>query len=105
LLDNTTEDPPAGAATLSVTLHVELPPDPKEAGVQLNAFKTGCTGMEAVIVPPEPVIGSVVPPALTPSVPVTPMAALETPDPIVAVTTATVPFCNAVVLNPVVRQM
>jgi hypothetical protein len=52
LLDNTTEDPPAGAATSSVTLHVELPPDPKEAGVQLNAFKTGCTGMEAVIVPP-----------------------------------------------------
>ena len=83
----------------SVTVHVELPPDPTDAGVQLSAVRVGGTGA-AVTVPPEPLMGSEVPLAETPNVPVTPIVVLVTAGAMVTLTTATTPFCITVVLKP-----
>ena len=100
LSDNETTTPPAGANELSVTVHVDDPPVPRDAGAQLRELRVGGGGAAAVTVPPTPFIVSEVPLGETPNVFVTLIAVLATPAAIVTLTTATTPFCITVVLKP-----
>ena len=98
LSDRETTAPPAGAAAFSETVHVDDPPVPRDAGAQLSALRVG--GAAAVTVPPTPLMGNEVPPAVTPNVFVTLIVVLATPDAVVTLTTAATPFCITVVLRP-----
>ena len=100
LSDNETTTPPAGANELSVTVHVDDPPVPRDAGAHLRALRVGGGGAAAVTVPPTPFIVSEVPPGETPNVSVTLIAVLATPGAIVTLTTATTRFCIRVALKP-----
>jgi hypothetical protein len=99
LLDKETTAPPAGAEAFSETVHVDDPPEPRDAGAQLSALRVG-SGAVPVTMPPRPLTGSEVPVAETPNVFATLIAVLATPDAIVTLTTATTPFCITVVLKP-----
>jgi hypothetical protein len=99
LLDSVTVAPPVFD---TVTVHVELPPDPKLAGLHVSPLRVGSA---AVTVPPTPASDSEFPKGVTPNVLVTLIAVLATPEAIVTLTTATTPFCITVAFKPVSRQM
>jgi hypothetical protein len=98
LPERETTAPPAGAGAIRETVHVDEPPVPRDAGAQFKALRLG--GAAAVTVPPTPLMGSEVPPAVTPNVFVTLIVVLANPDAIVTLTTAATPFCITVVLRP-----
>jgi hypothetical protein len=104
LLESDTALPPAGAAGFTETVQVDVPAEPKDPGEQLSAVRVGA-GIEAVTVPPTPLIASPCPSALDPSVPPTPIEVLTTVAAIVTVTTATVPFCMTELFSPATRQL
>jgi hypothetical protein len=101
LLDSPTVAPPVFD---TVTVQVELAPDPRLPGVQVNELRVGGDGIKAVTVLATPLMGRLFPPALAPSVSVTSIVVLATPDAIVTLTTATTPFCITLAFNPASRQ-
>jgi uncharacterized membrane protein YjdF len=100
LLDSETVALPAGAAPFSETVQVEVPLEDNDVGAQLRRVRVGGGGILAVIVPPEPLTLRALPEAVLPSALVTPIDVLVTVDAMVAVTTATTPFCITVALSP-----
>ena len=100
LSDSVTVAPPVFD---TVTVQVDVPPVLRDAGVQLSALRVGGGGGN-VPMPPTPLMGSVVPPAVVPNVFATLIVVLATPGAIVTLTTATTPFCITPVLTPYSRQ-
>ena len=104
LSDRETTAPPVGADVVSETVHVDDPPELKDAGAQLSALSVGGGGAAAVTVPATPFMVNGPPWGSTPNVFVTLTVVLATPDAIVTLTTAATPFCITVVFKPASRQ-
>ena len=104
LLDRATAAPLPPAAWLKETVQEEEPAVLSEVGEQDNPVTVGF-GSIAVMVPPVPLIGIPVPLAEAPSVFDTPITVpIVTAGEIVTVTSATMPFCIALVFSPATRQ-
>jgi hypothetical protein len=106
LSDNVTAVPPVGAACEMVTVHVELPPDRIEDGVQVMLETVGSISWPTVIVPPVPVAPVETPPVETAIVL---LIGSETNALLVGLnvkeTVATRPLGMVLVLIPEVRQV
>ena len=96
LLDSVTVAPPVFD---TVTVHVELPPEPRLPGVHVRPLRTGGLGA-AVTTPPAPVIVIASAAALAPSALITLIAALPVPAAIETLTAATTPFCMTLAFKP-----
>jgi len=101
LSDSATVAPPAFD---TVTVHVDDPPELRDAGAQLSALRVGGGGGATVTITPTPFMGSGPPPALTPNVSIALIAVLATPDAILTLTTATTPSWITLVFKPISRQ-
>lgn len=97
LLDNVTEAPPPGAPCVRVTVQDEVPGAFTVVGLQEMPLRVGLETPVTVILPPVPLVGTLVPLGALATTLVTAM--LITPDALperVAFTTASVPLAIAV---------
>ena len=100
LPDRETTAPPASAAALSVTVHVDDAPALKDAGAQLKPLRTGGSCGAGVTTPARPLMASGAPPMVVPSALATLTEALVAVDAMVTLTTATTPFSITAVFKP-----
>ncbi len=100
LSDKETTAPPTGAGAANETVHVDDPPVLSDAGTQFSPLRVAGGAAAAVTIPATPFMGSEFPMAPAPRVFVTAIIVYATLETIVAVTTATTPFCRRVPFRP-----